>query len=527
LQRQGYYASTCGFDQIDNLTYTYTPNTNRIASIADNAPLSQRSQGFNPGSGGVGYTYDANGNLKSDSYKGISTIFYNHLNLPSLINFTSGNSIEYKYDAGGNKLRKTVKVGAVVQYEQYYVGGVEYRKTGTGNTRIEAIYHSEGRYANIDLDIDDSPNWRKEYNIKDHLGNTRLSFADKNGNGVIDITNTPATNDILQENHYYPFGLSYEGPWLMNDATRDNKYQYNGKELNDDFGLNWYDYGARYYMPDIGRWGQIDPMAESMASWSPYSYTFNNPLKYTDPTGMAPFGDYFDWNGNYLGSDEEDDEKVYVADSKTNLDGATTFNNARDLGVTMSVFSAFASMIWNESSGNKTESYALANATMNFVDEGGSSQLETLEDVALYKNSFARGTSQKEYDNYIDAGGTGANSRNEVDAAINALMGSKNPEARANGHFKDYSNSSNGWDGIDLLYSKTSNAHRKYTWSEGSQSVLQGYKKQVNGGVDVDKWSYGSNAEITANMYIGKSLFYTVHTGRGEGKLSKKRIKTD
>jgi len=312
LQRQGYYASTCGFDQIDNLTYTYTPNTNRIASIADNAPLSQRSQGFNPGSGGVGYTYDANGNLKSDSYKGISTIFYNHLNLPSLINFTSGNSIEYKYDAGGNKLRKTVKVGAVVQYEQYYVGGVEYRKTGTGNTRIEAIYHSEGRYANIDLDIDDSPNWRKEYNIKDHLGNTRLSFADKNGNGVIDITNTPATNDILQENHYYPFGLSYEGPWLMNDATRDNKYQYNGKELNDDFGLNWYDYGARFYDPAIGRWGQVDPMAESYYPYSPYNYTLNNPLRYIDPDGMSVFGDIYNRNGTHIGNDGVDDNKVYV-----------------------------------------------------------------------------------------------------------------------------------------------------------------------------------------------------------------------
>jgi len=253
--------------------------------------LSQRSQGFNPGSGGVGYTYDANGNLKSDSYKGISTIFYNHLNLPSLINFTSGNSIEYKYDAGGNKLRKTVKVGAVVQYEQYYVGGVEYRKTGTGNTRIEAIYHSEGRYANIDLDIDDSPNWRKEYNIKDHLGNTRLSFADKNGNGVIDITTTPATNDILQENHYYPFGLSYEGPWLMNDAARDNKYQYNGKEWNDDFGLNWYDYGARFYDAAIGRWGQVDALSDEpeQVDKFPYAYGWNNPTNLTDPDGNCPW----------------------------------------------------------------------------------------------------------------------------------------------------------------------------------------------------------------------------------------------
>ena len=65
---------------------------------------------------------------------------------------------------------------------------------------------------------------------------------------MVDITGTASTSDVLQENHYYSFGLAFDGPWLQNDAgVRDNKYQYNGKELNDDFGLNWNDYGARWY----------------------------------------------------------------------------------------------------------------------------------------------------------------------------------------------------------------------------------------------------------------------------------------
>jgi len=113
-------------------------------------------------------------------------------------------------------------------------------------------------------------------------------FADKNANGIVDVPNSASTNDILQENHYYPFGLGYEGGWLMNDAARDNKYQYNGKELNDDFGLNWYDYGARYYMPDIGRWGQIDLMAEKYAPLSTYNYSFNSPIRFFDPDGSDP-----------------------------------------------------------------------------------------------------------------------------------------------------------------------------------------------------------------------------------------------
>ncbi|MEL7120509.1 MAG: RHS repeat-associated core domain-containing protein, partial [Bacteroidota bacterium] len=51
-------------------------------------------------------------------------------------------------------------------------------------------------------------------------------------------------------------------------------YQYNGKELNEDFGLNLYEYGARWYDPEIGRFTGVDPLASKMPSWSPYSYTF-------------------------------------------------------------------------------------------------------------------------------------------------------------------------------------------------------------------------------------------------------------
>jgi RHS repeat-associated protein len=90
------------------------------------------------------------------------------------------------------------------------------------------------------------------------------------------------------------------------------QYKYNGKEWQDELGLNMYDYGARNYEPAIGRWLNIDPLAEKFTNTSPYNYTSNNPVFFVDYDGKD-YGVYIDhknktikYKANYYFNNHED-----------------------------------------------------------------------------------------------------------------------------------------------------------------------------------------------------------------------------
>jgi len=122
---------------------------------------------------------------------------------------------------------------------------------------------------------------------------------------------------IVEESNYYPFGLQHKG---YNNVVSSNgnstaqKIKFGGKEYQDELGLEWYDVSARNYDPALGRWMNLDPLADKMRNNSPYNYAFNNPVLFEDPDGMFPiiihvrsfapfknFGPGMAWSGDNRG----------------------------------------------------------------------------------------------------------------------------------------------------------------------------------------------------------------------------------
>ena len=264
LQRYGQTGASA-YGLLDNLTYTLTGNQlSRVDDAVSTVAYGTNTAFVNGASTAGEYVYDVNGNLTKDLNKGITDIQYNVLNLPSTVSFSDGSTITYTYGADGTKLRTVHKIGSTTTTTDY-CGNVIY-ENGT-----QKLLLTEEGYINL------TGTQQYHYYLKDHQGNNRVVI---NQSGTVEETN-----------HYYPFG------GVFGTTGNTQPYKYNGKEFDTKKGLNWYDYGARYYDAALGRFTTVDPSSENYYAFNPYSYCVNNPIKYIDPDGKDFIIWYKDSNG--------------------------------------------------------------------------------------------------------------------------------------------------------------------------------------------------------------------------------------
>lgn len=293
--------------KIDDLEYQYAGN--RLDQVIENDP---NNTGYEGGNNFI--DYDLNGSMINMKDKGINAIGYNYLSLSDSYSITQSDpfggvssfGLDYLYRADGLKVRKTNTSGGnrgnttITTNITDYLDGFQYTYSEITQCtwcRTSVAFEQEAFKDGglIDSTKPITPKWvldfvstaegfysftenRYIYQYKDHLGNSRVSYA-KKSDGSLEITDT---------NNYYAFGANHIGG-TKSSLGGYRSYKYNGKELQE---TGFYDYGTRFYMADIGRWGVVDPLADKMRRYSPYNYAFDNPIRFIDPDGKAPKDDF-------------------------------------------------------------------------------------------------------------------------------------------------------------------------------------------------------------------------------------------
>ncbi len=273
LKREGWtvaspsLATSTGFGTMDDLMYSYAPNSNKLMKVADAAAIDQfgfKDDAVNTTLDNTDdYGYDLNGNMTSDLNKGIAAngIEYNHLNMPTKITVSSAGAnngvIDYVYAADRTKIQKRTTQGNNVTTTDYN-GNYVYE-----NGNLKQITQPEGYIE------PDGSNWQYVYRYADIWGNTRITYVDDNGDGSVD------SSEIRREQNYYPFGMEHKGYNSGSYGVENNLKTYQGQEFTNDLGLNTHEWKYRVSDPATGRFWQIDPLAEKYTYNSTYAFQEN------------------------------------------------------------------------------------------------------------------------------------------------------------------------------------------------------------------------------------------------------------
>lgn len=299
------------YEDVDRLTLDYQGN--KITKVTDSALRTwyTGAPDFEDGDdSAIEYEYDTNGNMSSDSNRGITGIVYNSLNLPVRVEFSDGSRIENMYDADGSLKQRRLRQKAAASPS---VGG-SFPSDSIDNEGFytqSTDYCGPWEYVNGRLSCIRIPGGYIEgdsvyFHIADHQGNIRQVW-------------NATTAMTVQDNHYYPygapFGESVSTLYVKTMARTGNTfneistdpYRYSAKEWQPAFGLNLYDFIARQYDPILCRFTSPDPLNGKYPQLSPYLYCAANPINYSDPTGLL-------WDLSNLS--EEDRAKFEAMGSK-------------------------------------------------------------------------------------------------------------------------------------------------------------------------------------------------------------------
>lgn len=252
---------------IDDLKYqVYEGNRLKMVTDANNNP-----SGYPTGGNTIGY--DVNGNMTDHLDKAITGISYNFLNLPKEVKFTDANKkLQFLYRADGVKLKKdfsylNLRSGMVLTETTEYLGGFQYLEKG-GFNNLEFFPTAEGYY--------DFQKKRYVYNYEDHLGNVRLAYYRGSNNVAV----------IDRETNYYQLGMEYEGFQGANTQLPSYTYGFQGQEKQIETG--WSSYKWRNSIPELGRFFNVDPLAEDYNTWSTYAFSGNRVVDARELEGLEP-----------------------------------------------------------------------------------------------------------------------------------------------------------------------------------------------------------------------------------------------
>jgi len=364
---------------IDELEYNYgsTDLSNQVTTIKD---YRNNPSGYEGGGGTI--QYDLNGNMWQMPDKNINKISYNYLNLPDRIEYGNmglGGVHNYLYRADGAKLQKKLpkfECGFAGCYTVTditdYLDGFQYYHSESDNNggggsgdlgelsmisdKLKYAYEQQAysaesgivaaQAAPLGITTVKTPqlmffptaegfyDYQKDqyiYQYKDHLGNARVSFA-RNSAGALEITDA---------NDYYPFGMNHlkTGNAFFGNASYKN-YKFQEQELQE---TGFYSFKWRNYMPDVGRFFNVDPLSEKYAYQSHYNFSENRVINARELEGLEAVptnGNEYDiqWKvkiNNNLGTDYS--KNLLSEASKILSQNGLTINVIEDANATFTV----------------------------------------------------------------------------------------------------------------------------------------------------------------------------------------------